>query len=62
MLRTGTTVADYVRPGLEVFDFQLEPGEIVRIEGLATPSSRTGWHLEADQTPPGEPRGTYLAG
>src|SRR5207302_3881484 len=31
---TGTTNADHMRAGLDVFDFHLEPDEVARIEGL----------------------------
>lgn len=31
---TGTTSADHMRQDLEVFDFQLDPEEVVRIENL----------------------------
>jgi diketogulonate reductase-like aldo/keto reductase len=34
---TGTTDAGHMREDLEVFDFQLEPEEVERIEGLARP-------------------------
>ena len=34
---TGTTNSDHMRADLEVFDFQLEPDEIERIERLVTP-------------------------
>ena len=33
---TGTTDAGHMREDLEVFDFRLEPGEVERIERLAT--------------------------
>jgi diketogulonate reductase-like aldo/keto reductase len=31
---TGTTSADHMRQDLEVFDFQLDPEEVERIENL----------------------------
>ena len=33
---TGTTDADHMRADLEVFDFQLAPEEVERIEGLTS--------------------------
>ena len=32
---TGTTNAAHMRTDLDVFDFQLEPGEVGQIENLA---------------------------
>lgn len=34
---TGTTNAEHMRADLDVFNFRLEPGEVERIEWLATP-------------------------
>jgi diketogulonate reductase-like aldo/keto reductase len=36
---TGTTDADHMRADLQVFEFQLEPDEVERIERLALPSA-----------------------
>jgi hypothetical protein len=33
---TGTTDADHMRADLDVFNFRLEPGELERIERLAS--------------------------
>ena len=33
---TGTTDADHMREGLEVFDFHLGPDEVEQIKGLGT--------------------------
>lgn len=39
---TGTTDAAHMQADLEVFDFRLEPAEVVRIEGLAARESGDG--------------------
>jgi diketogulonate reductase-like aldo/keto reductase len=38
---TGTTNAEHMRHDLEVFDFQLEAGEVERIEHLMVPAGNS---------------------